>query len=105
MRLWILEESSAIAGSEWIWYCSQDTLPLLRGAVLAGSVYVFVVSFRELSSVIRKITPRNQVLATVLWDLFINGSVELLAAASILLTLFLGSIVISATLLFKIKLR
>lgn len=104
MRLWILEESSATAGSEWIWYCSQDTLPLLRGAVLAGWVYVFVVSFRELSSVIRKITPRNQVLPTVLWDLFINGSVELRCGEH-LVDHILMAIVISATLLFKIKLR
>jgi iron(III) transport system permease protein len=100
-----LEESSAIAGSEWTGTVRRITLPLLRPAMLAGWIYVFVVSFRELSSVIFLITPRNQVLATVLWDLFINGSVELLAAASILLTIFLWAIVILATLIFRIRLR
>ena len=68
-------------------------------------IYVFVVSFRELSSVIFLITPHNEVLATVLWDLFVNGSTELLAAASILLSLFLWSVIILATIIFKIRLR
>ena len=100
-----LEESSAIAGAAWTRTVRKVTMPLLRPAMLAGWVYVFVVSFRELSSVIFLITARNQVLSTVLWDLFQNGSVELLAAASILLTIFLWSVVVIAMVIFRLKLR
>ncbi|MEE6245973.1 MAG: iron ABC transporter permease [Thermoproteota archaeon] len=100
-----LEESSAVAGADWLTTIRRITFPLLRPAMTSAWIYVFVVSFRELSSVIFLITPHNEVLATVLWDLFVNGSTELLAAASILLSLFLWSVIILATIIFKIRLR
>ena len=100
-----LEESSAVSGADWLTTIRRITFPLLRPAMTSAWIYVFVVSFRELSSVIFLITPHNEVLATVLWDLFVNGSTELLAAASILLSLFLWSVIILATIIFKVRLR
>ena len=100
-----LEDASAIAGATWTMTVRKVTMPLLRPAMIAGWVYVFVVSFRELSSVIFLITGRNQVLSTVLWDLFENGSVGVLAAASVLLTLLLWSIVVMAMIIFRVNLE
>lgn len=100
-----LEDASAIAGATWTMTVRKVTMPLLRPAMIAGWVYVFVVSFRELSSVIFLITGRNQVLSTVLWDLFENGSVGVLAAASVLLTILLWSIVVMAMIIFRVNLE
>lgn len=100
-----LEESSSIAGAQWTTTVKRITLPLLRPAMFSGWVYVFVISFKELSSIIFLITPRNEVLATKLWDLWVNGSTELLAAASVLLTMLLWSIVLISITIFRLRLR
>lgn len=100
-----LEESSAIAGADWITTVKTITIPLLRPAMLAGWVYIFVISFKELSSVIFLITPRNEVLASAMWDLWVNGSVELLSAASVLLTILLWSMVAVAMGIFRLRIR
>ncbi len=72
--------------------------------MISGWVYVFVISFKELSSIIFLITPRNEVLATALWDLWVNGSSEILAAASVLLTFLLWAIVAISIGIFRLRL-
>ncbi|MCS4538300.1 MAG: iron ABC transporter permease [Thaumarchaeota archaeon] len=100
-----LEESSSIVGAQWTTTVRRITLPLLRSAMFSGWIYVFVISFKELSSIIFLITPRNEVLATTLWDLWVNGSVEILAAASVLLTVLLWIIVFISINIFRLRLR
>jgi iron(III) transport system permease protein len=100
-----LEESSSIAGAQWTTTVRRVTLPLLKSAMFSGWIYVFVISFKELSSIIFLITPRNEVLSTTLWDLWVNGSVEILAAASVLLTILLWSIVLASITIFRLRLR
>ena len=100
-----LEESSSITGAEWTTTVQKITLPLLKPALISAWIYVFVLSFRELSSIIFLVTPHNQVIAAILWDLFVNGSVELLAATSIILTFFLWIVVILASIFFKVRFR
>ena len=73
--------------------------------MLSGWVYIFVLTFRELSSIIFLVTPHNEVIAAILWDLFVNGSVELLAATSIILTAFLWSVILIGSRLFKLRFR
>ena len=100
-----LEESSSITGAEWTTTVQKITLPLLKPALISAWIYVFVLSFRELSSIIFLVTPHNQVIAAILWDLFVNGSVELLAATSIILTFFLWIVVILGSIFFKVRFR
>ena len=100
-----LEESSSITGAQWTTTVRRITLPLLGPAMISGWVYVFVISFKELSSIIFLITPRNEVLSTTLWDLWVNGSVEILAAASVLLTVLLWAIVGVSIGIFRLRLR
>ena len=99
-----LEDSSSIVGAQWTTTVRRITLPLLGPAVISGWVYVFVISFKELSSIIFLITPRNEVLATTLWDLWVNGSSEILAAASVLLTFLLWAIVAISIGIFRLRL-
>jgi iron(III) transport system permease protein len=100
-----LEESSSITGAEWTYTVRKIILPLLKPALISAWIYIFVLTFRELSSIIFLVTPNNQVISAILWDLFVNGSVELLAATSMLLTLFLWTVVIIAIILFKVRFR
>ena len=100
-----LEESSSITGAEWTYTVQKIILPLLKPALISAWIYIFVLTFRELSSIIFLVTPNNQVISAILWDLFVNGSVELLAATSMLLTLFLWIVVIAATIIFKVRFR
>ena len=100
-----LEESSSITGAEWTYTVRKIILPLLKPALISAWIYIFVLTFRELSSIIFLVTPNNQVISAILWDLFVNGSVELLAATSMLLTLFLWIVVIAATIIFKVRFR
>ena len=100
-----LEESSSVTGAEWTYTVQKIILPLLKPALISAWIYIFVLTFRELSSIIFLVTPNNQVISAILWDLFVNGSVELLAATSMLLTLFLWIVVIAATIIFKVRFR
>jgi|TARA_B100001179_G_scaffold232600_1_gene226183 iron(III) transport system permease protein len=100
-----LEESSAVTGANWPTTVRTIILPLLKPAMLSGWVYIFVLTFRELSSIIFLVTPHNEVIAAILWDLFVNGSVELLAATSIILTAFLWSVILIGSRLFKLRFR
>ena len=100
-----LEESSSVTGAEWTYTVQKIILPLLKPALISAWIYIFVLTFRELSSIIFLVTPNNQVISAILWDLFVNGSVELLAATSMLLTLFLWTVVIIATILLKGRFR
>ena len=100
-----LEESSSVTGAEWTYTVQKIILPLLKPALISAWIYIFVLTFRELSSIIFLVTPNNQVISAILWDLFVNGSVELLAATSMLLTLFLWTVVIIATIIFKVRFR
>ena len=100
-----LEESSSVTGAEWTYTVQKIILPLLKPALISAWIYIFVLTFRELSSIIFLVTPNNQVISAILWDLFVNGSVELLAATSMLLTLFMWTVVIIATIIFKVRFR
>ena len=100
-----LEESSAVTGANWTTTVRTIILPLLKPAMISGWVYIFVLTFRELSSIIFLVTPHNEVIAAILWDLFVNGSVELLAATSMILTVFLWSVILIGSRLFKLKFR
>ena len=44
-----LEESAAVSGATWWQVFRRVLLPLLMPGLLAGWIYIFVVSFRELS--------------------------------------------------------
>ena len=48
-------------------------VPLLAPALLAGWVYIFVVSFRELSSSILLYSPGNEVLSVLIFEQYANA--------------------------------
>jgi iron(III) transport system permease protein len=70
-------------------------VPLIMPALLAGWIYIFLITFKELSIALLLYSPGSQVVAVTIWELWDNGHVGELAAFSLLITIgtvFVGSI-------------
>jgi iron(III) transport system permease protein len=72
-------------------------LPLLMPGLIAGWIYIVLVSFRELSSSILLYSPGNEVLSIVIWERWENGQFTQLAALGIVMVAALVVLVVLAT--------
>jgi iron(III) transport system permease protein len=88
-----LEESAQVSGAGWWATFRRVLLPLIAPALLAGWVYIFVVSFRELSSSILLYTPGNEVLSISIWELYANARFGELSALGVIMVLVLAVLV------------
>ena len=84
-----LEESAEMTGSSWLTTFWHILLPLLKPGLLAGWLFVVIVSLRELSSSILLYSPGNQVLSIVVWELWEAGQFVELSALGVL---FIGAL-------------
>ena len=73
-------------------------LPLLKPGLIAGWLYVLIVSLRELSGSILLYSPDSQVLSVVLWELWQNGQYVQLSALGVMMILALFIVVLLAQL-------
>ncbi len=80
-----LEESAAVSGATWWQAFRRVLLPLLMPGLLAGWIYIFVVSFRELSSSILLYSSGNEILSILIWEQFENGKFTTLAAIGVVM--------------------
>ena len=80
-----LEESAAVSGATWWQVFRRVLLPLLMPGLLAGWIYIFVVSFRELSSSILLYSSDSTVLSILIWEQFENGKFTILAALGVVM--------------------
>jgi iron(III) transport system permease protein len=91
-----LEESAQICGASWWQTFRRVLLPLASSGILAGWVYILVVSFRELSSSILLYSPGKEVLSILIWEQFENGQFTTLAAIGFCMVLILVALVLVA---------
>src|SRR5215471_10006155 len=68
-----LEEASAASGARWLATQRRVLLPLLRPALTAGFVLLFIVGVREFTIPLVLSSPDNVVLSVLLWQLFQSG--------------------------------
>jgi iron(III) transport system permease protein len=94
-----LEESAQVSGASWWTTFRRVLLPLLSPGIMAGFVYILVVSFRELSSSLLLYSPGNEVLSILIWEQFENGSFNVLAAIGVLMVV---ALVIMVTIAYKL---
>src|SRR3981081_3585889 len=73
-------------------------LPLLKPGLLAGWIYVMIVSIRELSSSILLYSPGSEVVSIMIWELWQNGQYVELSALGVMLILALFCLVLVAQL-------
>ena len=94
-----LEESAQVCGASWWQTFRRVLLPLLSPGLIAGWVYILVVSFRELSSSILLYTPGNEVLSILIFEQFENGQFTVLAALGVVMVL---TLVVLVTVAYKL---
>ena len=91
-----LEESAAMSGASWATTFRRIILPLLKPGLLAGWIYVVIVSIRELSSSILLYSPGTEVVSILIWELWENGQYVELSALGVMLILALFVLVLAA---------
>ncbi|MDP9416737.1 MAG: iron ABC transporter permease [Actinomycetota bacterium] len=94
-----LEESALVCGASWWQTFRRILLPLLSPGLVAGFVYILVVSFRELSSSILLYSPGNEVLSILIFEQFENGQFTILAALGVVMVL---TLVVLVTVAYKL---
>jgi iron(III) transport system permease protein len=93
-----LEESAAMSGASWSMTFRRVVLPLLKPGLLAGFIYVMIVSIRELSSSILLYSPGTEVVSIMIWELWQNGQYVELSALGVMLIIALFCLVMLAQL-------
>ncbi len=96
-----LEESAAMSGATWGLTFRRVVLPLLKPGLLAGFIYVMIVSIRELSSSILLYSPGTEVVSIMIWELWQNGQYVELSALGVMLIVALFVLVLLAQLIGK----
>jgi iron(III) transport system permease protein len=91
-----LEESAMVSGASWAQTFKRVLVPLASSGILAGFIYILIVSFRELSSTILLYSPGKEVLSVLLWEQFENGQLTTLAAIGVGMVLILVTLVLVA---------
>lgn len=91
-----LEESAQMSGASWVMTFWRVILPLLKPGLLAGWIYVVIVSVRELSASILLYSPGSEVVSTVIWELWENGQFVELSALGVMFIIALLGLVLLA---------
>jgi iron(III) transport system permease protein len=94
-----LEESAALSGADWLTSFRRVVLPLLKPGLVAGWIYIVIVSVRELSSSVLLYSSDSIVVSVVLWELWQNGQYVQLSALGVMLMAVLFVFVLAAQML------
>jgi iron(III) transport system permease protein len=94
-----LEESAMTSGAGWFQSFRRIILPLLVPGMIAGWIYIVIVSVRELSSTVILYSPGKQVLAIVVWEQWQNGEFPELAAVGMMMV---GALVLLVAVAYKL---
>jgi iron(III) transport system permease protein len=88
-----LEEAGEVSGATWLTRFRVIVLPLLRPGLVAGAIYILIVSIRELSSSALLASPQAPVLAVLILEFQEAGNYAAVAALSVLLVVALAALV------------
>jgi len=91
-----LEESAQMSGASWATAFRRIILPLLKPGLMAGWIYIVIVSIRELAASILLYSPGTEVVSIVIWELWENGQYVELSALGVLFILALFVLVMIA---------
>lgn len=84
-----LEEAGVASGAGIMQTLAKIVAPLLSPSLMAGWLFIFLISSRELSIAILLAGPNSQVIAVSMYDLWQNGQAGELAALGLLWTLLM----------------
>lgn len=100
-----LEDASRVSGGTLLYTIRRIVLTLLKPALLGGWVYIAMISFRELGTIILLVSPNTQLISSQLFTMWYTGHLEEAVAASLVLVASLWLIIIIWGLVTKIKFR
>jgi iron(III) transport system permease protein len=89
-----LEEAAAISGASPLTRLRRIVAPLLAPALLAGWLFIFLMSARVLSLAILLAGPRSQTMAVAMFDLWGNGQGTELAALGLMWSMLMAMIAV-----------
>lgn len=84
-----LEESAAMSGASLVAVFRRIVLPLLKPGLIAGWIYIVIVSIRELASSILLYSPGTEVVSVAIWEMWQNGQYVELSALGVMMILVL----------------
>ena len=90
-----LEEVAAVSGAEPMTGFRRIVLPLLAPSLIAGWLFIFLLSTRVLSLPVLLSGPSSQTMAVAMFDLWGNGQGPELAALGLLWSLLMTSIAVT----------
>jgi len=91
-----LEESALVSGASRMTIFRRVLLPLASSGMIAGWIYVLVISFRELSASILLYSPGNEVISVLIFDQFNKGEFTVVAAMGVIMIAILVVLVLIA---------
>jgi iron(III) transport system permease protein len=94
-----LEESAQMSGAGWWQSFRRIVLPLLIPGLVAGWIYIVIVSVRELGSSLLLYSPGKEVLSIVIWEEWTNGQLTQLSALGMMM---IGALVILVGVAYKL---
>src|SRR4051794_450078 len=97
-----LEESAQMSGAGWWHTFRRVVLPLLAPGLVAGWIYIVIVSFRELGSSVLLYSPGKEVLSIVIWEQWRDG---LLTEVSALGVMLIAALVVLVAVAYKLGAR
>jgi iron(III) transport system permease protein len=90
------QEASAVSGASPLTTMLRITLPLLKPAVLSSVALMFILLTHEFAASLMVRSATTQVMGTLLYDSWTNGSYPLVGAMAILMTVVTGAGVVLA---------
>jgi iron(III) transport system permease protein len=85
-----LEEASSVSGAYWRQTFRRVLAPLLVPAFVSGFLYIFSHIVRDISLAILLYSPKSNLFAVVIWELWQAGTIAQVGAISVILVLLLG---------------
>src|SRR4029078_3824061 len=82
-----------MSGASWSAAFFRVVLPLLKPGLVAGWIYIAIVSLRELSSSILLYSRGTEVVSIMIWELWENGQYVELSALGVMLIALLFALV------------
>lgn len=81
------QEASRTSGANAFWTDVRITLPLMRSTIGGAAALMFILLTHEFTASMLVRSPTKQVMGTVLFDYWTNGSYPLVAAIALVMTL------------------
>ena len=88
-----------MSGAGWFQTFRRVVLPLLVPGLVAGWIYIMIVSVRELGSSVLLYSPGREVLSIVIWQQYRDGLFPELAALGVMMV---GALVVLVSVAYKL---